>query len=46
MAARKRRPPRKSNPAAKALRTPAYRPKIVKSKKAYSRKRKATAPPE
>jgi len=34
-----KRKPRKLNPAAKALRTPAYRPRLVKSKKAYTRKR-------
>jgi hypothetical protein len=41
MAARraKRRKRRKLNPAAKALRTPAYRPRVVKSKRVYSRKR-------
>jgi len=36
----KPRKPRKANPAAKALRTPAFRPRIVSSKKAYSRKEK------
>jgi hypothetical protein len=34
----KRRKRRKVNPAAKALGTPAYRPRIVKSKKLYRRK--------
>ena len=29
----------KHNPVAKAVRTPAFRPKVVKSKKTYSRKR-------
>jgi hypothetical protein len=33
-----RRKPRRVNPAAKALRTPAYRPRTVKSKKTYRRK--------
>ena len=39
----KRRAARKHNPAAKALRTPAFRLRVVTSKKLYSRKRK---PPE
>ncbi|MGH7073254.1 MAG: hypothetical protein ACREFD_03535 [Stellaceae bacterium] len=42
--ATKQRRPRKSNPAAKALGTPAYRPRIVKSKKAYTRKSDRSEP--
>jgi hypothetical protein len=37
----KKRTARRHNPAAKILRTPAYRPRVVKSKKAYSRKVRA-----
>jgi hypothetical protein len=33
-----KRKPRRHNPAATALRTPAYRPRVVKSKKVYVRK--------
>jgi hypothetical protein len=46
MPAKKRaqRKPRRHNPAAKALRSPAYRPRVVKSKKAYTRR--APAPGE
>jgi hypothetical protein len=33
-----KRKPRRHNPAAAALRTPAYRPRLVTSKKAYRRK--------
>jgi hypothetical protein len=36
----KKRKPRKHNPAAQTLRTPQYRPRIVKSKKVYRRKPK------
>jgi hypothetical protein len=39
----KKRKPRRHNPAAKALRSPAFRPRLVKSKKAYARKAR-TAP--
>jgi hypothetical protein len=42
----RQRRPRKSNPAAKALGTPAYRPRVVQSKKAYTRKRERPEPPE
>jgi hypothetical protein len=34
----KKRKARRHNPAAKILRTPTYRPRVVKSKKAYARK--------
>jgi hypothetical protein len=36
--AKAKRKPRKHNPAAKAVRSRAFRPRIVKSKKAYSRR--------
>jgi len=39
-AKKKRRQPRKHNPAAQAVRSPAYRPRVVKSRKIFSRKRK------
>jgi hypothetical protein len=42
-AKRAKRKPRRHNPAATALRSPAYRPRVVKSKKLYARK-KAVAP--
>jgi stalled ribosome alternative rescue factor ArfA len=35
----KKRKVRRHNPAATLLRTPAYRPRVVKSKRAYSRKK-------
>jgi hypothetical protein len=35
----KRKVTRKANPVAKDLRTPKYRMRVVKSKKAYTRKR-------
>ena len=31
---------KKSNPVAKAVRTPKYKPKVVESKKTYNRKKK------
>jgi len=42
----RQRRPRKPNPAAQALSTPAYRPRVVESKKAYTRKRKRPEPSE
>jgi hypothetical protein len=33
-----KRKKRQHNPAAKAVRSPAYRPRVVKSKKLYTRK--------
>jgi len=38
--AKNKRAARKHNPGAKAVRTAAFRPRVVKSKKLYSRKRK------
>jgi hypothetical protein len=34
-----RKPPRTRNPIARDLRTPKYKPRVVKNKRAYSRKR-------
>jgi hypothetical protein len=38
-----KRKARKANPAAKAVRSPAYRPRMVKSKKVYRRKLRTVA---
>jgi len=40
----RRRKARRHNPAAKALRSPTYRPRVVKSKKSYSRKGRPVRP--
>lgn len=47
MKKRKSRPPPRRNPVARALRTPAFRQRIVRNRKTYRRKgRAARFPPE